>query len=97
MIWVVVYSLLIVTHIVGLCNCSMFCCALLCVHSSFAIISMGKRELVALFFLSSWCFMIVMWLFLTKPIVCLQFVIVVFPGHTHLLYFNYHANKTKVS
>ena len=26
----------------------MFCCALLCVHSSFAIISMGKRELVAL-------------------------------------------------
>ena len=33
----------------GFCNCSMFCCALLCVHSSFAIISMGKRELVALF------------------------------------------------
>ena len=32
----------------GFCNCSMFCCALLCVHSSFAIISMGKRELVAL-------------------------------------------------
>ena len=29
-------------------NCSMFCCALLCVHSRFAIISMGKRELVAL-------------------------------------------------
>ena len=27
----------------------MFCCALLCVHSSFAIISMGKRDLVALF------------------------------------------------
>ena len=26
----------------------LFCCALLCVHSSFAIISMGKRELVAL-------------------------------------------------
>ena len=22
----------------GFCNCSMFCCALLCVHSSFAII-----------------------------------------------------------
>ena len=32
-----------------LCKCLMFCCALLCVHSSFAIISMGKRELVALF------------------------------------------------
>ena len=31
-------------------NCSMFCCALLCVHSSFAIILMEKRELVALLF-----------------------------------------------
>ena len=28
----------------GFCNCSVFCCALLCVHSSFAIILMGKRE-----------------------------------------------------
>ena len=26
----------------------MFCCALLCVYSSFAIILIGKRELVAL-------------------------------------------------
>ena len=42
---VVVDSLLIVTPIVGFCNCSMFCCALLCVHYSFAIIAMGKREL----------------------------------------------------
>ena len=32
----------------GVCNCSMFCCTLLYVHSSFAIILMGKRELVAL-------------------------------------------------
>ena len=32
----------------------MFCCTLLYVHSSFAIISMGKRELVALLCLSSW-------------------------------------------
>ena len=45
----VVDSLLIVTPIVGFCNCSMFCCALLCIHSSFAIISMGKTELVTLF------------------------------------------------
>ena len=67
----------------GFCNCSMFCCALLCVHSSFAIISMGKRELVALLCLSSWCLVIVVWLFLTMPRVCLQFVIVVFPDHTH--------------
>ena len=48
--WFVVDSLLI---IMGFCNCSMFCCALLCVHSSFAIISMGKTELVALLCLSS--------------------------------------------
>ena len=32
----------------GFCNCSKFCCVVLCVHSSFAIISMGKRELVYL-------------------------------------------------
>ena len=31
----------------GFCNCSKFCCVVLCVHSSFAIISMGKRELVS--------------------------------------------------
>ena len=29
-------------------NCSMFCCTLLYVHSSIAIILSGKRELVAL-------------------------------------------------
>ena len=64
----------------------MLCCALLCVHSSFATISMGKRELVALLCLSSWCPMIVVWLFLTIPWVCLQFVIALFPDHTHLLF-----------
>ena len=31
--------------------------------------------------------MIVVWLFLTMPRVCLQFVIVEFPDHTHLLFF----------
>ena len=36
-----------VTPIVGVCNCSVYCCALLYVLSSFAIILMGKRELVA--------------------------------------------------
>ena len=61
----------------------MFCCALLCVHSSFAIISVGKRELVALLSLSSWCLVIVVWLFLAVKWVCLQFVIVVIPDHTH--------------
>ena len=36
----------------GFCGCYMFCCALLCVHSSFAIILMWKRELIALLCLS---------------------------------------------
>ena len=64
----------------------MFCCTLLNVHSSFAIILIGKRELVALLGLSSWCLVIVVWLFLAVPWVCLQFVIVVFSDHTHLLF-----------
>ena len=66
----------------GVCNCSMFYCTLLYVPSSFAIMLMGKRELVALLSLSSWFLVIVVWLFLEVPWVCLQFVIVVFPDHT---------------
>ena len=64
----------------------MFCCTLLYVHSSFAIILMGKRELVALPDLSSWCLVIVVWLYLAVPWVCLRFMIVVFPDHTHLVF-----------
>ena len=44
---------------------------------------MGKRELIALLNLSSWCLVMVEWLFLAVPRGCLQFVIVVFPDHTH--------------
>ena len=65
----------------------MFCCSLLCVRSSIAIILMGKRELVALLNLSSWCLVMVERLFLAVPQDCLRFVIVVFPDHTHLLFF----------
>ena len=64
----------------------MFCCTLLYVHSSIAIILMGKRELIALLNLTSWCLMMVEWLFLAVPRGCLQFVIVIFPDHTHLLF-----------
>ena len=71
----------------GVCNCSIFCCTLLYVHFSIAIILMGKRELIALLNLSSWCLVMVERLFLTVPLGCLQFVIVVFPDHTHLLFF----------
>ena len=66
----------------GVCNCSMFCCTLLYVHSSIVII------LIALLNLSSWCLVMVERLFLAVPGGCLQFVIVVFPDHTHLLFFN---------
>ena len=48
---------------------------------------MGKRELVALF-----CLPGVSWLlfFLAMLCVCLQFGIMVFPDHTHLLFLKEH-------
>ena len=64
----------------------MFCCTLLYVHSSIAIILMGKRELVALLNLSFGCLVMVERLFLAVPRGCLGFVIVVFSDHTHLLF-----------
>ena len=67
----------------------MFCCTFLYVHSSIVIILKGKRGLVALLNLSSWCLVIVERLFLAVPRGCLQFVIVVFPDHTHLLFLKY--------
>ena len=73
----------------------MFCCTLLYVHSSFAIILMGKRELFALLGLSCWGLVIVVWVFLVVPCVCLQFVIVVFSDHTH--YFCYPAYWSAVA
>ena len=36
--------------------------------------------------LSSWCMVIVVWLFLAVPWVCLQFEIAVFSDHIHLLF-----------
>ena len=47
---------------------------------------MGKKELVALLNLSSWCLVMVERLFLAVSRGCLRFVIVVFPDHTHLLF-----------
>ena len=82
--------LFIVTPIVGACNCSMFCFTLLYVHCSIAIIFIGIRELVALINLSSWCLVIVDWLFIAVPWGCLQFVIVVFPDHTHYFLFPFN-------
>ena len=48
---------------------------------------MGKRELVALLNLSSWCLVMVERLFLAVPRGCLWFVIVVFPDHTHYFWY----------
>ena len=73
----------------GVCNCSMYCCTLLYVHSRIAIILMGKRELIALLNLSSWCLVMVERLFLAVLRGCLQFVIVVFPDHAHLLFLEF--------
>ena len=70
----------------GVCDCPMFCCMLLNVHSSIAIILMGKIGLVALLGLSTWCLVMVERLFFTVPQGCLRFVIVVFPDHSHLLF-----------
>ena len=71
----------------GFCNCPMFCCTYLYVPSSFAIILMGRRELVALLSLSSWC------LFVCDCCVAnprgamgLFAVIVLFLDHYHLLF-----------
>ena len=72
----------------------MFCCTLLYVHSSIAIILMGKRELVVLINLSSCYLVIVERLFLAVPRGCLRFVLVVFPDHTHLLFLCNNNDQT---
>ena len=66
-----------------------FVCTLLYDPSSFAIILIGKRQLVALLGLSSWC--------LVTPCVALpcgamdlSAVTVAFPDHTHLLFVGLH-------
>ena len=74
----------------GVLCLSLFCYALLCIHSSFAIILKRKRKLVALLSLSYRCIVTVnvLWIFPTVPWVGLQGVIVVFPDHAHLLFFD---------
>ena len=43
----------------------------------FEIVSIGERGLNALLSFSSWCLVIVMWLFLAMPWICLQFVMII--------------------
>ena len=80
---------------VGVLCLSLFCYALLCVLSSFAIILKRKRKLIALQLLSLRCIVTVniLWLFLTVPWVGLQCVIVAFPGYTHLLFNEDFSNR----
>ena len=65
----------------------LFCYVLLCVHYSSEIILKRARKLIALLLLSYRCIVTinVLWLFLTWPWIGLQYVIVVFPDHTHFL------------
>ena len=83
-----IYCLMYFPWFVGVLCLSLFCYALLCVHSSFAIILKRKRKLVALVLLS--CRYIVtvgvLWLFLAVPWVGMQCVIVVFTDHTRFLF-----------
>ena len=67
---------------------------LLYVHSSIAIILIGKRELVALLGLSCWCLVMVERLFLAVPRGCLRFVI--FPDHTHLLFLGRLLHRPRI-
>ena len=71
----------------GVMCLSLFCYALLCVHSSFAIILNKNRNLVvfAIIVLRYIVTVNVLWLFLTVPWVGLKWVFLVFPDHTHLL------------
>ena len=59
----------------------------------FAIILKGKRELVALLSLSSWCIAAIdiLWFFLTVHCVGIQCVITAFPDHTYMP-FTYHQS-----
>ena len=68
----------------GFYNCSMFCCALLCVHSSFAIISTGCFALFVFLVYHDCC------VALPRNATALtEFVIVVFPDHTHLIFLSH--------
>ena len=72
---------------VGVPRLSLFCYALFCVHSRFAVILRWKRKLVALLLLSYRCIVTinVLKVFLKVHWVGLQYVIVVFPDQTHFL------------
>ena len=83
---------------VGALCLSLFCYALLCVHSNFAIILKRKRKLVALLLLSYRYIVTlnVLWLLYTVPWVGLQCVFVVFPDYTHLYFVQLKNNQRDI-
>ena len=89
-----IYCYMYLPLFVGVLCWYLFWYALLYVLSSFAITLTRKRELVALLLLSFGCLATVnvLWLFFMVRWVGLQFVIVVFPYHSHLLF----VNKPKI-
>ena len=56
------------------------------IYNTFSKGNDGEVRSGFLLCLSCWCLVIVVWLFLAMPRVWLQYVIVVFPDHTHLLF-----------
>ena len=82
-----IYCFMYLPLFVGVLCWSLFWYALLYVLSSFAIILKRKRELIEMLLLSFGCPVTVnvLRLFLTVPQIGLQFVIVVFLDHTHLI------------
>ena len=86
MLLLLICCLLYFPLFLGVLCLSLFSCALRCEHYSFAIILKRKRKLRALLLLSYRCIVTitVLWLFITVLWVGLQFVIVVFPDHSHL-------------
>ena len=84
-----IYCIMYFPLFVGVLCLSLFCYASLCVNCCFAIILKRKGKRVALPLLFYRCIVTIdaLWLFLTVQCVDLQYVIVVFPDHTHLLFF----------
>ena len=76
----------IVTPIVGVCSCSVFflyvalCPFWVCSHLG------GEEGTGCVAWFVFLCLVVVVWLFLAVPWICLRFVIVVFPDPTHLLF-----------
>ena len=87
-----IYCLMYFPVFVDVLSLSLFCYALLCAHSSFAIILKGKRKLVALLLLSYRCIVTinVLWLFIMAPWDGLLCVVALHPDHAHLPLFLFY-------